>query len=350
MVISILVIDSTASVGKFVMCHPPPSPWARSIIQGGAMKALRTHVAGVDVHKDVLAITTMIGAGDTDPVVEYFECSTMTSDLKAMGLVLLQRGVKDVAMESTGVYWKPVYNVWEPLGLKCIIGNASHIKNVPGRKTDTKDSEWIAQLHRFGLIRPSFVPDGIYQRLRLLSRHRTNLVSDQSRIKNRVEKVLQDGNIKWSSIVSDTFGVAGIRILELIADGVTNAQTLANSVTTKIKRKEDAQKALTNCLTNEHIFVISELMKQYRDIQTRIREVENELVEKAHPYAHLIEELDKIPGIDKILAIGIIAEATTDMSAFKDERSFAAWAGVAPGNNESAGKKKDQNADKEIRT
>jgi transposase len=144
--------------------------------------------------------------------------------------------------------------------------------------------------------------------------------------------------------------VAGIGILDLIADGVTNAQTLAASVRTKIKRKEDAEKALTNCLTTEHCFVIRELMRQYRDLQDRILEVENELVEKTLPYAHLVEELDKIPGIDRILAMGIIAEATADMSSFADERKFAAWAGVASGNNESAGKKKDQNAGTVIRT
>lgn len=304
------------------------------------MKALRTHVAGVDVHKDILSITVMIGLADEDPVVEHFECGTMTEDLKAMGLFLKEKGVRDVAMESTGVYWKPVYNVWEPLGLKCVVGNARHIKRVPGRKTDQKDSEWISQLHRFGLIQPSFVPDGVYQRLRLLSRHRTNLVDDLARVKNRVEKVLQDGNIKWSSVVSDTFGVAGIEILNLISEGFTNAQTLANAVTTRIKKKEVTQKALTNCLTTEHCFVIKELMRQYRDLKALILEVENELVEKTKPYAHLVEELDKIPGIDKILAMGIIAEATADVSAFADERVFAAWTGVASGNNESAGKKK----------
>lgn len=308
------------------------------------MKALKTHVAGVDVHKDVLAITIMIGSGDEDPRLEHLECSTMTDDLRACGIVLREKGVIDVAVESTGQYWKPVYNVWEPLGLKVIVGNASHIKNVPGRKTDMKDSEWIAGLHRYGMIRPSFVPEGIYQRLRLLSRHRTNLVGDLGRVKNRVEKVLQDGNIKWSSIVSDTFGVAGIQILDLISDGVTNAQTLAASVTTRIKRKEDVVKALTNCLTNEHIFVLKKLMDQYRHLKDQILEMENEMTEKMLPYAHLIEELDKIPGIDKVLAMAIIAEATTDMSSFPDERRFAAWAGVAPGNNESAGKKKEQSA------
>jgi transposase len=314
------------------------------------MNPIKTHVAGVDVHKDILAITVMIGPEEGEPKIEHFECSTMTDDLKAMGITLKEMGVTDVAMESTGVYWKPVYNVWEPLGLKVIIGNASHIKGIPGRKTDTKDSEWIAQLHRFSLIKPSFVPEGVYQRLRLLSRHRTNLVSDQSKIKNRVEKVLQDGNIKWSSVVSDTFGAAGVKILDLIVDGVTDAQTLASSVKTKIKRKEDAKKALTNCLTTEHIFVLGELMSQYRYLKQKILDVakdkENELTEKILPYADLVDELDKIPGIDKILAMGIISEATTDMSSFKDGRSFAAWAGVASGNNESAGKKKDQKPEK----
>ena len=268
----------------------------------------------------------------------------MTDDLRLMGVVLKEKGVTAVAMESTGVYWKPVYNVWEPMGLNPIIGNATHMKNVPGRKTDQKDAEWIAQLHRFGLIRASFVPDGVYQRLRLLSRQRTNLTDDLGRIKNRVQKVLEDGNIKWSSIVSDTFGVSGIKILDLIADGVTNAQTLAGSVTTKIKRRDEAIKALTNCLTTEHCFTIRLLMRQFRDVQALILEFDNELTQKTLPYAHLIEELRKMPGIDKVLAIGILAEATADMSAFPDERRFAAWAGVAPGNNESAGKKKDQNA------
>lgn len=314
------------------------------------MKALKTHVAGVDVHKDILAITILIGNADEDPIAEHIECSTMTDDLRACGIILKQRGVKDVAMESTGVYWKPVHNVWEPMGLNVIIGNASHIKNVPGRKTDVKDSHWIAQLHRFGLIRPSFVPEGVYQRLRLLSRHRTNLVEDLSKVKNRVEKVLQDGNIKWSSIVSDTFGVAGLKILDLIADGVTNAQTLAASVTTKIKRKEDAEKALTNCLLGEHVFVIGELIKQYKALQERILEVENQLTEKTLPYATLLKELDEIPGIDKILAMQILTEATADMSAFENERKFAAWAGVAAGNNESGGKKKDLKLEKAIHT
>jgi transposase len=313
------------------------------------MKALRTHVAGVDVHKEILAITILVGNGDEDPRIEQLECSTFTEDLIACGMHLKSLGVTDVAMESTGVYWKPVFHAWEPLGLKLLVGNASHIKNVSGRKTDMNDSHWIAQLHRFGLIRPSFIPPGEFQRMRLMSRHRTNLTDDLARVKNRVQRVLEDGNLKFGVIASDVFGVSGINILNLISDGHTKSERLLMGITTRIKRKEEARKALTNTLTKEHCWLIGELMKQYQSIQVRIREADKELQEKIQPYKHLVEELRKIPGIDTVLAIGILAEATNDMTNFKDERKFAAWAGVASGNNESAGKKKDQNADKEIR-
>jgi transposase len=313
------------------------------------MKAIRSHVAGVDVHKEILAITVLVGDAESEPVAHQFECSTFTDDLMKCGLKLKEYGVKEVVMESTGVYWKPLYNVWEPMGFTITVAQAAHVKNVPGRKTDMNDSHWLAQLHRFGLIRPSFIPEGIFQRMRLLSRHRTNLTGDLATVKNRVQKVLEDGNIKWGSIVSDVFGKSGLEILDLIADGTTNAKVLASKVTTKIKRKEEAEKALTNTLTTEHIFVIKQLMDQFHYLEQKIRDVESELAEKAKPYAHLIEKLDEIPGIDKVLAMGILAEATNQMDKFKDERSFAAWAGVASGNNESAGKKKDQNADKAIR-
>lgn len=314
------------------------------------MKALRTHCAGVDVHKEMIVVTCLIGPADQDPKEEHFECSTMTDDLIGMGKVLLDRGIKEVAMESTGVYWRPLYNVWTPMGIQVTVGNARHMKNVPGRKTDYKDAQWIAHLHRLGFIKPSFIPEPIFQRLRQLSRHRTNMVGDLARVKNRVQKVLEDGNIKWSSIVSDTFGAAGLKILRAIADGVTTAKTLASYATTNIKRKEDAEKALKNYLTTEHCFVIKSLMNQYDFLTTEIKKLENEMTERMVPYAHLIEELDKIPGIDKVLAMAILAEATTRVDSFPDERKFAAWAGVAPGNNESAGKKKDQNADTAIRT
>lgn len=135
-----------------------------------------------------------------------------------------------------------MYNVWNPMGIKVVVGNATHMKNVPGRKTDMGDSRWIAELHRFGLIRPSFIPDAEFQRMRLLSRHRTNLTEDLARVKNRIQRVLEDGNIKLGSVVSDVFGVSGLKILDLIADGVTNPGTLTAAVTTKIKKNGGCKK------------------------------------------------------------------------------------------------------------
>lgn len=185
--------------------------------------------------------------------------------------------------------------------------------------------------------------------MRLVSRHRTNLVEDLSRVKNRIQRVLEDGNIKLATIVSDVFGVAGLQVLNLLAEGETDAGTLAEQITTKVKRRSEARKALTNCFNKQHTFLIQELMDQYHYLTKRITDAENQLFDLSRPYAHLIEQLKKIPGFSDVLAIGIIAEATDQMDHFTDERKFAAWAGVAAGNNESAGKKKDQSAAKATR-
>ena len=176
------------------------------------MQPMLSRVAGVDIGKEELAITVLIEE-DGQTIKHQFECKTFTDDLIRTGQKLLDLGVKHVAMESTGVYWKPIWNVWKPLGLIITLGNAAHLKNVPGRKTDIKDSEWIATLHRNGLIRASYVPEREYQELRLLTRHRQNLVEDASRLKNRVQKILEDGNIKLSSVISDVFGVSGRKIV-----------------------------------------------------------------------------------------------------------------------------------------
>jgi len=310
------------------------------------MQALKTQVAGIDVHKEVLVITALIGKADEEPQATQFECSTFTEDLMKCGQRLLELGVTDVALESSGVYWKPVYNVLDPMGIRVTVGNARHMKNVPGRKTDMNDSHWIATLHRFGLIRASFVPGSEWQRMRLLSRHRTNLVEDLSRVKNRVQKVLEDGNCKLGSVVSDVFGVAGLAVLKLIAEGILHSDTLAAAVKTNIKKKEEIRKSLTHCLTRDHCFVIAVLLQQHDDLKEKLDQVEYELLQKMQPYSHLIEKLKEIPGIDQTSAMAILTETTADMSSFPNERAFAAWAGVAPGNNESAGKKKDLNAEK----
>jgi transposase len=307
------------------------------------MKVFRNNVAGVDVHKDKLVITVLTGKAENDPEVYQFECLTFTEDLIKGGAKLKELGVSEVAMESTGVYWKPAFNVWDPMGITVTVGQAAHMKNVPGRKTDMNDSHWIAQLHRFGLIKASFIPNNEFQQMRLLSRHRTNLTEDLAKVKNRVQRVLEDGNVKLGTIASDVFGKSGRQVLALIARGITDSIELAAQITTKIKRKEESRKALTNCLSKEHCFVIKELMEQFYHLEGQITKAEEELKEKAKPYAHLVDKLKEIPGINDVLAMGILAEATTQMENFADERKFAAWSGVAAGNNESAGKKKEQN-------
>lgn len=305
------------------------------------MKAILQNVAGVDVHKEVLVITVIQGGAEETPRVTQFECKTFTEDLMACGVKLLEMGVKDVAMESTGVYWKPIHNVWSPMGIQLTVAQAAHVKQVPGRKTDMNDSHWLAELHRFGLIKPSFIPDDVFQRMRLLSRHRTNLVEDLARVKNRIQKTLEDGNVKFGVIASDVFGKSGIDILREIAKGQTDPAQLARKVTTRIKRRDEAKKALTNCLTKQHVYLIRQLMDQYDHIESQIQGVDNELFDLSKPFHHLVNELKKIPGVSDVLAMSILAEATNQMEHFGNERSFAAWAGVAPGNNESAGKKKD---------
>lgn len=312
------------------------------------MEAIRTHVAGIDVHKEKITVTVVRGKPEQQTETIQFECDTFTEDLMACGAKLLELGVKDVALESTGVYWKPIHNVWAPMGINITVAQAAHVKTVPGRKTDMNDSRWLAELHRYGLIRSSFIPDEIFQNLRLLSRHRTNLVEDISRIKNRIQKTLEDGNVKLGTIASDVFGKSGIAVLREIAKGTTDAGLLARKVTTRIKRRDEARKALTNCLTRHHIFLINELMEQYDHMQAKVIKVENELFDLSKPFHHLIDKLKEIPGFSDAIAVGVLAEATTQMDNFPDERKFAAWASVTAGNNESGGRKKKRGRAKAI--
>jgi transposase len=315
------------------------------------MRTILTHVAGVDVHKEELVITAILEEEPGRIRVEHLKCSTMTEDLDECALKLRQLGVVHVAMESTGIYWKPVYNVWHRRGLIITLGNAQHIKNVPGRKTDVTDSEWIAELHRSGLIRPSYVPEEEFQELRSLTRHRTHLVRDLTRVKNRVQRVLEDGNVKLASVISDVFGVGGLAVLRAIGNKITSPKRLAECIRTDVKaEKEVLRKSLSNCLTRTHCFEVREYLAQYDGLQQCLQRLNAEIDERMEKYSALIEKLDEIPGIDKIGAQIIVAEATTNMDAFGDDRRFAAWSGVAPGNKQSARKKKEPASEKETQT
>jgi len=307
------------------------------------MELLLNAVAGVDIHKKQITITALVKDPETGKTQkETWESNTFTKDLIKCGKKLLEMGIKDVAMESTGVYWKPVHNVWSEQGINITLGNATHIKNVPGRKTDTKDSEWIARLHMSGLIRPSYIPNKNFQELRLLTRHRRNLVDDMTRIKNRIQKILEDGNVKLSSVISDVFGVAGLKIIESLAGGETIPSVLASCATTNIKcNQEELEDALTHTFNGNQFYLLQSLIIQLKSTQQLYDQLDEKINQEMTPYSNIIDQLSTIPGIKEKLAEDIIAEATTDMSNFKNEKMFAAWAGVAPGSNESAGKKKE---------
>lgn len=307
------------------------------------MELLLNAVAGVDVHKKQITITTLVRDPNTGKIQkETWESKTLTKDLLTCGKKLLGMGIKDVAMESTGIYWKPIHNVWSELGINITLGNATHIKNVPGRKTDVKDSEWIAKLHMSGLIRPSYIPNKEFQELRLLTRHRRNFVDDMTRIKNRIQKILEDGNVKLGSVISDVFGVAGLKIIESLAGGETIPSVLASCATTNIKcNKEELENALTHTFSDNQFYLLQSLIIQLKSTQQLYNQIDERIDEKMAPYKDVIKQLSTIPGIKEKLAEDIIAEATTNMKTFKNEKMFAAWAGVAPGSNESAGKKKE---------
>ncbi len=312
------------------------------------MESLFNAVAGVDVHQAKLTITTLVGTDPRKIQKSTWECSTYTEDLIEAAKKIKSHGVVEVAMESSGIYWRPVHNIWSKMGLKITLGNAYHIKNVPGRKTDAKDSEWLANLHMNGLIRPSYIPEEEFRVLRELTRHRGNLLGNIIDVKNRLQRVLEDGNIKLQSAITDVFGVAGRKVLTAILGGEQDALKLAEFVDTNVKaKKEVIRKSLTHTLSETNLFCLKQLYSQLLYLEQLMFELQSEIDQKMKPYTDFIKKLDEIPGIDKKTAEVIIAEATTKMENFKDAKSFAAWSGVAAGNNESAGKKKEQNADTE---
>jgi transposase len=316
---------------------------------GDIMESIHNAVAGVDVHQSKLTITTLVGTDPRKLSKTTWECATFTEDLVEAAKKIKSLGVTEVAMESSGVYWRPVFNVWSQMGLVITLGNAYHIKNVPGRKTDAKDSEWLANLHRNGLIKPSYIPEEEFRVLRDLTRHRGNLNGNIIDVKNRVQRVLEDGNIKLKSVISDVFGVAGRKVLSAIIEGKDDPIELTKLVDTNVKaKKEVIKKSLTHTLNATNRFLLKQLYSQLLYLEHLLGELELELSQKMKPYNQYIQKLDEIPGIDKRTAEVIIAEATTHMKNFKDAKSFAAWSGVASGNHESAGKKKELNVEKEI--
>ena len=267
----------------------------------------------------------------------------MTSDLNVLRDWLAAEQITHVAMESTGVYWKPVYNVLEGT-LDITLGNAREIKNLPGRKTDVEDAQWIANLLRHGLIRPSFIAPRDIRDLRDLTRYRRKLVQCVSSERCRVQKILEDANIKLTEVVSDLFGVTGQGLLNAILDGeVITSRDLDRLVKGKLRRKIPVlAEAINGNLREHHRFLLRCFLSRLDSLKQQIAIVENRIADLVKPYEKQLELLDTIPGVDRTAATEVIAEVGADMSVFPSERHISSWAGVSPG-NECSNKKQRKN-------
>ena len=290
---------------------------------------------GLDVHKD----TVVASVKGKDIEAETRTFSTFTESLHELVGWLQNHGITHVAMESTGVYWKPVYYILEEY-FELMLVNARHIKNVPGHKTDKKDSEWIAKLLLSGLLKGSFVPDQSIRELRFLHRHRRKLIGMRTAEKNRLQNILEDANIKLASVVSDVFGVSGRAMLQAMANGQTDPNALASLAKgSLVKKKEVLLKALTGKITDHHQFMLQFVLQSIQHINDQIAQLEARMDSYTMQYREQVELLQSIPGVSKQIATGIIAEIGVDMNAFPTHANLSSWAGVCPGNNESAGKK-----------
>jgi transposase len=295
---------------------------------------------GIDVHKKSLTACLLANGASGEVVKAVRVFSTMTVGLQELAAWLKQCGCRHAVIESTGVYWKPVFNVLEPAGLEVLLVNAQHVKNVPGRKTDVKDAEWLATLLRVGLLRGSFVPPQELRQLRELTRYRTQVIRQRAQECNRIQKLLEDGNIKLASVASNILGASGRDMLAALAEGQTDAKLLANLARGRLRDKlAPLEEALTGVVSPTQRWLLGEQLRKVGELDEAIARLDAKIAELCLPFAKALALLDQVPGINERIAQVIVAEVGLDMSRFKGSAQLAAWAGVCPGNHESAGKR-----------
>lgn len=305
------------------------------------MQTLVERCCGLDVHQaTVVACRLVVGQnGRVQKQLRTF--GTTTGELLSLRQWLIAEGCQHVAMESTGVYWKPVYAVLEGEELEIVVANAQQVKKVPGRKTDVKDAEWLADLLCHGLLRASFVPPRSLRELRDLTRYRRKLVESRSAERNRLLKLLESANIKLASVATDVFGASGRRILEALIEGTATVPQMAELSLGKLRHKiPQLELALEGRLEEHHRFLLRLQLHRLDAIQTDLVQLEQRIQQKLEPYAAQLALLQAIPGVEFTSAAVIIAELGVDMTVFQSVSHLASWAGVCPGNHESAGKRK----------
>ena len=302
------------------------------------MEVIYPRCCGLDIHKESISACVLIKeSGKREKHLARF--GTMTGDLLKLGDWLRSWGVERVAMESTGVYWKPIWNILEDeFELELI--NAQHIKQVPGRKTDTKDCEWIAELLQHGLVRASFVPAQAQRDLRELTRYRATLCEDKVRVANRIQKVLEDANVKLACVASDILGVSGRAMLEALVAGERDAAQLAGMAKHRLREKlPQLERALEGRVREHHRFLLRQLLDELYFIEGKISQVEQRLEQQMDSFQPAVTLWQTIPGVNEITAWSLVAEMGVDLSQFERVEKLTAWAGVCPGNNESGGKR-----------
>jgi transposase len=304
------------------------------------MERLLERVAGLDIHKQTVTACVRVSgpAGGRRQEVQTF--GTTASALLTLRDWLSAHGVTDVAMESTGVYWKPVYYVLEE-GFTCVLVNAAHVSKVPGRKTDVRDCEWLAQLLEHGLLRGSFVPPADIRDLRDFTRYRSVLVQDRTREANRLHKVLTDAGIQLASVASNVLGKSGRAMLTALVEGTTDPNILADLAQGKLRRKLPAlREALVGRFRKHHALLVAHLLAHLDYLDEALGVVTADIEEALRPFASEAARLDAIPGVGPRTAEILIAELGVDMRQFPTARHVASWAGLCPGTHESAGKRR----------
>ncbi|HTV82392.1 MAG TPA: IS110 family transposase [Acidobacteriaceae bacterium] len=304
------------------------------------MQVVYARCAGLDVHQKTVSACVQVCEPDGKKRKQVKAFGSFTGDLLGLADWLREQGVTHVAMEATGVYWRPVWAVLEGQFEQLLV-NPQHIKAVPGRKTDAKDCEWIADLLQHGLLKGSFVPPTPIQDLRDLTRYRVELRQSQSRVANRIQKLLEQANLKLSSVASNALGVSGRQMLEAIVTGEDKPEQLAQLARGKLKNKiPQLVQALEGRVRDHHRFLLAEFLEEWDWFQRRIERLEAEIDKQIGPFEQALALWQTMPGIDHVTACSLVAEIGVNMNQFPTAQHLASWAAICPGNHESAGKRK----------
>jgi transposase len=306
-----------------------------------ALADLYERCAGIDVHKAEVTVCVIRPGTDGSAQGETASYGTTTGELRQLSQWLQECCVTDVAMESTGVYWRPVWQILEAGGFHLWLANAKQVRNMPGRKTDQADAVWLATLLRKGLIKGSFIPPPEIRALRDLCRSRASLVRDRTRVVQRIEKVLEEANIKLDSVASDLMGVGSRMMLEKLIKGETDTTKIAELALGRMRPKiPQLVEALEGYFRPHQTFLLKQLLNQFDDLCRRIERFEQRIEEYARPFDKQMARLDAVPGIDRLSAAAILSETGVEMEPFPTPEQFCRWATIAPGNNKSAGKQR----------